>query len=246
MTTTIPADRIMQTISYYYLVNYCPPSQVNGLKEAAAKLRKELADAAGMKTPAYFKSALPEVCWRITAFHQATRQADPVGVQMLVQTAAKADVSEKGAQVFQEAMNELAAHPARAKPDHRLHRQKGCRFCMAPCEYGYFTLVSDPAFQRLLMMLEAENTKSAGERDPVAVLWAYTTTHLQGVLGAKECFIRANHLGNLSYCLLMLATARSRFAMPERELLAFQALNQQAILRRQAAQAVGKGASASV
>lgn len=245
MTTTIPADRMMQTISYYYLVNYCPPAQMGELKKAAAKLRKELADAAGMKAPAYFEAALPEVSWRITAFHQATRQADPLVVERLVKAAAKADGSPKGAQTFQEAMNELAAHPGRAKPDHRLHRQKGCRFCLAPCKYGYFTLVSDPAFHQLLVMLKAENTKPAGERDPVAVLWAYTTTHLQGVLGAKESFIRADHLANLSYCLLMLATARSRFALPEKELQAFQALNQQAILRRQAPQTAGKGASAS-
>ena len=46
---------------------------------------------------------------------------------------------------------------------------------------------------------------------------------------AKEGFISADHLGNLSYCLLMLGTAKSRFAMPEAQLTRFQELNQNTI-----------------
>ena len=75
-------------------------------------------------------------------------------------------------------------------------------------------------------MLGAENKKIAAERNPVNVLWTYTTTHLWNTLEAKEGFISADHLGNLSYCLLMLGTAKSRFAMPEAQLTRFQEMNQ--------------------
>lgn len=236
MTNTIAADLMLKTINYYYLVNYCPPSHVGELKKKARAYRKALADGAGMKVGDYFKAALPEVCWRIVAFHQATREPDLAIVDALVKVGAKADSSEKGATAFQAAVAELAAHPGRAKPDNRLHRQKGCRFCTSPCSYGYFTLVSDPAFKHMLAMLGAENQKPAGERDPVNVLWTYTTAHLWGVLGVKEGFIRADHLGNLSYCLLMLATAKSRFALPEKQLQTFQAMNQDVIRRWKQAQ----------
>ena len=73
MKSTIPAAVMMRTISYYYLVNYCPPSQVGALKGAAASLRESLAAGAGMGVEEYFESTAPEVGWRITAFHQATR-----------------------------------------------------------------------------------------------------------------------------------------------------------------------------
>ena len=78
-------------------------------------------------------------------------------------------------------------------------------------------------------MLGAENKKIAAERNPVNVLWTYTTTHLWNVLGKNEGFISADHLGNLAYCLLMLGTAKSRFPMPEAQLTRFQELNQNTI-----------------
>jgi len=226
---TFPPDVMMKTISYYYLVNYCPPSHVGDLVVAAQGLRGSLAEATGMEVPAYFEAALPEVCWRIVAFHQASREPDPEVVQALVEVGSKADSSEAGAQKFQAAMADIAANPGRAKPDNRLHRHKGCRFCAAPCRYGYFSLVSEPVFKRLLGMLESENEKPAQSRDPVNVLWTYTMTHLWSVLGIREGFIRADHLGNLSYCLLMLATAKSRFALPEKQLQAFQTMNRDMI-----------------
>ena len=182
-----------------------------------------------MSVPDYFKAALPEVCSRIVAFHQATREPDSGAVEALLTVGKKADSSEKGAANFQAVMAEVSELPGRAKPDKRLHRQKGCRFCAAPCQYGYFSLVSDPIFVNLLAMLNAENIKPAGERNPVNVLWTYTTTHLWRVLGKKEGIIRADHLGNLAYCLLMLATARSRYALPEAQLQTFQAMNQDVI-----------------
>ena len=78
-------------------------------------------------------------------------------------------------------------------------------------------------------MFGAENKKIAAERNPVNVLWTYTTTHLWKVLGKNEGFISADHLGNLSYCMLMLGTAKSRFPMPEAQLTRFQEMNQNTI-----------------
>jgi hypothetical protein len=235
MKSPIPAEMMMKTISYYYLVNYCPPSHVSKLKKAAKTLRDELAGASGLKPAAYFKAALPEVCWRIVAFHQATREPDPAAVENLLHASLEADRSEDGAINFQNQMVEVAAHPGRAKPGHRLHRQKGCRFCGSPCTYGYFSLVSDPAFSDLLARLRTENQKPAGDRNPVRVLWTFTGLHLGGILGKEGGFVRADHLGNLSYCLLMLATARSRYALPEAELQTFQAMNQAEIQRLRSA-----------
>ena len=78
-------------------------------------------------------------------------------------------------------------------------------------------------------MLDAENQKDPSQRDAVNVLWTYTTGHLWNVLGVNEGFISVDHLGNLSYCLLMLATAKSRFALPEQQLIKFQEMNQRTI-----------------
>lgn len=227
--TTLPPESVMKAVSYYYLVNYCPPTHVSDLKKAARSFRIATAKMAGLRVPAFFKAALPDVCRRIVAYHQASRDPDQNTVDALLKVAKKADTSPKGAAAYQAVMAEIAAQPGRAKADNRLHRQKGCRFCAAPCRYGYFTLVSDPVSSNLLAMLNAENRKPAGQRNPVNVLWTYTTTHLWGVLGVREGFIRADHLGNLSYCLLLLAMARSRFALPEEQLQTFQAMNQDVI-----------------
>lgn len=229
MQSTIPADIMTRTISYYYLVNYCPPSQVGALKEAAGPLRTALAEKAGMEIHEYFQAAVPEVGWRVAAFHQATREPEKEAVEELTATLAQADASAEGAAAFQAAMAGLASHPGRAKPDNRLHRHKGCGFCTAACRYGYFTLVSEPAFNNMLAMLSAEMEKQPELRNPVNVLWTYTATHLWSALGVREAFIRADHLGNLSYCLLMLATAKSRYAVPEKQLQAYQAMNQETI-----------------
>ena len=126
-------------------------------------------------------------------------------------------------------MKAIAIHPGRAKMSNRLHRNKGCSLCQAPCQYAFFTLISEPDFKSLLAMLGAENQKIAAERNPINVLWTYTTTHLWKTLEAQEGFISADHLGNLSYCLLMLGTAKSRFAMPEAQLTRFQEMNQNTI-----------------
>ena len=168
---------------------------------------------------------------RIVAFHQATRKPEKTVVQELTKLMKGADTNPKKTAAYQVKMREIAAHPGRAKADNRLHSQKGCRFCLAPCRYGYFTLMSEPDLKSLKTMLDAENKKIAQEQDAVKVLWTYTTAQIWNVLEAQEGFIEAYHLGYLSYCLLMLGTAKSRFALPEDHLKLYQIMNQVNIRR---------------
>ncbi len=229
MSNSVNAEAVKKMICYYYLVSFCPPEYVSDLKKASRKLRTGAAKSAGLKMKAFTDAVVQEVAFRMIAFQQATREPDKETVEHLAKAMKAADTKPQKAEAYQALMAENAGHAGRAKKDNRLHRKKGCHLCNAPCRYGFFTLVSDPVFKHLLAMLNAENHKPATQRDPVNVLWTYTTTHLWGVLGAKEGFIRADHLGNLSFCLLLLATAKSRFAFPEKQLTAFQGLNQRVI-----------------
>ena len=229
MTDAINAEAVRQMICYYYLVAFCPPEHISELKNASKKLRTSAAKTAGLKMKEFVEAVTPEVAYRMVAFQQATREPDKETVEKLVESMKVADTKAEKTREYQRLMAEIAGHPGRAKKDNRLHRQKGCSLCTAPCQYGYFTLVSDPVFKQLLDMFTAENQKPAGERNPVNVLWTFTTTHLWEVLGVREGFIRADHLGNLSYCLLLLATAKSRFPFQEKHMTAFQAMNQQVI-----------------
>lgn len=229
MTNQINAAAVKRMISYYYLVSFCPPEYVGDLKKTSKNLRSELAKDAGLKMKDFIAAAAPEVAGRIVAYQQATREPEQKVVKALTARTKAADSNPKKAAAFQETMKEVAGHPGRAKLDNRLHRKKGCQFCAAPCRYGFFTLISEPDFNALRAMLDAENLKPTGERDAVNVLWTFTTGHLWSVLGVREGFISVDHLGNLSYCLLMLATAKSRFALPEQQLIKFQEMNQRTI-----------------
>jgi hypothetical protein len=229
MATPISATAVQQIINYYYLVSFCPPQHVGDLKKASRRMWGKLVKDAGLKSGAFADLVAPEVARRIVAFQQATRKPEQTAIQELTGLLKGADRNPEGAAAFQAAMGRVASHPGRAKAANRLHRQKGCAFCAAPCRYGYFTLMSEPDFKTLRAMLDAENQKLAMERNAVGVLWAYTRAHLWKVLGAREGYIRAGHLGNLSYCFLMLGTAKSRFALPEAQLRIYQALNQRAI-----------------
>lgn len=229
MTNQINAVAVKKMIGYYYLVSFCPPEYVSDLKKASKGLRTGLAKDAGLKMKDFTAAAVPEIAWRVAAYQQATREPEEATVKELTTKMKGADSNPEKATAFQETMREVAEHPGRAKPTNRLHRQKGCKFCAMPCRHGYFTLISDPDFKTLQTMLDAENQKPPGERDAVNVLWTYTTGHLWNVLGVNEGFLSADHLGNLSYCLLMLATAKSRFALPEKQLTKFQEMNQRTI-----------------
>jgi len=120
----------------------------------------------------------------------------------------------------------VSAFPERAKNSNRLHRKKGCDFCNMSCKYGLFTLMIESNFKNLQSMLDTENQKPAGERDPVRVMWAFTTNQIWNTLESQGSVISPIHLGNLSFCLLLLGTAKSRFALPEKEFRAYQRLNQ--------------------
>jgi hypothetical protein len=229
MTEQIHPIAIKKMISYYYLVAFCPPAHISTLKKASQKMRSTLAKQSGLKMADFIKAVAPEVGQRMAAFQQASRSPDEDTVKKLVKAIISADTKPEKAAEYQATMKAIAIHPGRAKMGNRLHRQKGCSLCQAPCQYGFFTLISEPDFKSLLAMLGAENKKIAAERNPINVLWTYTTTHLWNQLEVNEGFISADHLGNLSYCLLMLGTAKSRFAMPEAQLTRFQEMNQNTI-----------------
>jgi hypothetical protein len=229
MTEQIHPIAIKKMISYYYLVAFCPPTHISALKKASKKMRSALAKQSGLKMADFVKAVAPEVGQRMAAFQQATRTPDEDTVKKLVKAIISADTKPEKAAEYQATMKAIAIHPGRAKMGNRLHRQKGCVYCQAPCQYGFFSLISEPDFKTLLTMLGSENKKIASERNPVNVLWTYTTTHLWNQLGVNEGFISADHLGNLSYCLLMLGTAKSRFALPEAQLTRFQEMNQATI-----------------
>lgn len=226
MTQDIHPIAVKKMISYYYLVAFCPPEHISALHKASKKLRTAAAKLAGLKMADFAKAVAPEVAHRICAFQQATREPDQEMVEKLTKAIITADTKPEKAAEYHKLLREVAAHRGRAKKSNRLHRQKGCSLCQAPCQYGFFTLISEPDFKTLLSMLGAENKKLASQRNPINVLWTYTTTHLWKVLGENQGFISADHLGNLSYCLLMLGTAKSRFPMAEEQLTRFQEMNQ--------------------
>jgi hypothetical protein len=229
MASPIHPAAIKKMICFYYLVSYCPPEHVSELKKVSQKMRGRLVNDAGLNMDQFADLVIPEVARRMLAFQQATREPEAAAIQELTQVMKNADGHPEEASIYQTVMGKITAHPGRAKPANRLHRQKGCAFCEAPCRYGFFTLMCDPDFKTLQAMLDAENKKIAQERNVVKLLWTYTSEQIWKVLEAQGGMIHAEHLGNLSYCLLMLGTAKSRFALPEKQLKMFQALNQQTI-----------------
>lgn len=229
MTKSIGAAAIAGMLNYYYMVSFCPPEYVGEIEKASQKMRTGFALEAGMELNAFNNLIAPELARRIVAFQEATRKPNEDAVKELTEVLIEADSSPDQAIAFQKCMRKMAAHPARAKPANRLHRMKGCDFCTNPCRYAFFTLMSEPDFKKLQMMLDVENQKLAQERNAVHVLWFYTREHLWKALGSKKGYISPAHLGNLSYCLLLLGTAKSRMALPEKQLVLYQSLNQRAI-----------------
>jgi hypothetical protein len=226
MTKGIAVWPLKRTIGYYYLLAYCPPEHIGDLKKAAKPLREDLARQADMTLTDYFSQATPEVCRRIVAFHQNSREPDQEIVDALTGKALPADRGRRKVEAFQEEMTRVAELPQRAEPDDRLHRRRGCQFCAAPCHYGYFTLVSDPRFDVLRMMLEEELQKPDAEQSLLYALWGFAIGHLSRALGVRAGWATAEHLGNLAYCLLTLATAKSRLPFPEEQLATLQEANQ--------------------
>jgi hypothetical protein len=228
---TLPIDTLKKTIAYFYLLSYCPPVQIANFKQMTKPLRKALAGSAGMSEEAYFKKTIPEVCRRIVAFHEGTREPSPARIETLIHTALDADKSPQHALAFQIQVARVVRLKQRALPENRLHRKKGCQFCRLPCHYGYFTLVSDPQFVKLQELLAAEVKKPAAEQSPLSPVYSFTIQHIAKLMGTQGGFIEIEHLINLSYCLLMLGMAKSRLALAEEQLRLFQLANQE-VLRR--------------
>jgi len=217
MDTNIPAESLIKAISYYYLVAYCPPANIGELKKAAQPLRKKVT-----------KQAAPEVAHHIVAFHQNTRDPDEEWVDELTSKIVVADESSENVQAFQEMLGLVSRLPQRAKLENRLHHRRGCQFCAAPCHYGYFSLISEPRFDDFQHLLKLELGKSREIRKPVSAVKFFTLDHIEESLGIDKTKlqIQHEHLANLSYCLLALATSKSRLPVPEKQLKLFQHANQ--------------------
>lgn len=227
MSGTLSAESIKKTITYFYLLSFCPPTDLGAFKEHVKPWKRQIAKAAGMSEAKFFKVAIPEVCSRIVAFHEDSREPSQYWVEALIKKAGKADENPQGAYDFQEELSKVARLPQRALPENRLHRKKGCAFCQLPCNYGFFTLVSDPDFDTLQDMLEAEVNRSGDTKSAIRPVWNFTFSHLiQSIDFEEEYTIHQRHLGNLSYCLLMLAMAKSRLALPAKQLQVYQVINQ--------------------
>ncbi|MEN8241809.1 MAG: hypothetical protein ABFS17_07805 [Chloroflexota bacterium] len=218
MEAKFSAQAQKKAISFYYLLAYCPSDK---LKEFLAETK---ALASGLP-----KGIEKDVAARIVAFHSGLREPEEKLVKQLAGSIKKAAKSQKGLMAYKVLMEKIFAMPGRAKAENRLHRKKGCRFCASPCAYGYFSLVSEPRFELLQQLLDAEKEKAPEEKSAVRAAWLYAFTHLSRTAGSDKGFISSEHLGNLAYCLLMLSMAKSRYPLPEEQIKTFQARNQELI-----------------
>jgi hypothetical protein len=230
----LPANVLKRTIAYIYLAAYCPPEKLGSLARAGAPLRRRLAHQVGMGESEFFRAALPEVCSHIAAYHEHSRAGDPQRSAALLKMLVSIGRSDADARAFQSEIAAVAALPGRAKLENRLHRRKGCAYCTAPCQYGYFSLVSEPALTALRRILEKEAAKPTPDQDAVVSIMAFTRFHLWRTLGVKQDFITPRCLGNLGYCLLMLGIARSRYPFPAEKVQRYQELSQATIQRMEA------------
>ena len=223
-------EAMKEMIAYFYLLSYCSPEQIGQYQKVLAPMRQQIAGKSGLCEKDCFSQAFPEACWRIVAFHQATRQPDAKFVDRLVETGRDLGENAGNWVAFQTLMAEIAVLPGRAKLENRLHRNKGCKYCAAPCRYGYFSLVSEPRFGQLQEMLAAEVKKPPADQSPWRLINDFTLSSLARLTGIQKNYIRIEHLANLSYCLLLLGMAKSRMALPDEQLRQFQAANQAYIL----------------
>jgi hypothetical protein len=229
MTASIPANCIKKTITYFYSLSFCPASHFEDFIAESTDFRKGLAKEAVMPEKAFFPVAISEICRRIVSFNSDSRVPDQDIVIALEKAATKALKNQDGLIKFQEEMLKVASLPGRAKIENRLHRKKGCKLCLTPCRYGYYTLVSEPKFSVLQKALEDEVRKEKSTQKPVQVIWTFVIAHLMSTFNSQRGHVVPEHLGNLGYCLLMLSTAKSRYPLPEKQVSAFQEANQKFI-----------------
>ena len=221
----LPASKRKQVILYLQSLSFASPNHISGFEPVKSALLGKL--------EVDWSEVVLAACQHIVAFHQASRDPDAELVAGLAEVAQSADSSPEACRAFQKKMQEISELPGRAKANNRLHHKKGCRFCEVPCRYGYYSLISEPEFESLQKALEAENNKPPGDQQPLQAIWTYTLNHISQTMDAGQWHVSAYHLGNLAYCMLMLSTAKSRFAFPEDVVKRFQAGNQQLIRRYQ-------------
>ena len=213
---------IKTALLYYLLLSYVKPESINQLP----LLREQLG--------IHVDQILQDVCQRIVSFQQARRYPDEQLLEELKTRARKADSSVQAARDFQQMMDTLASLPERSKPKNRLHSKRGCQICAAPCRYGYFSLLIEPDLARLEELLKKEAEKPAGWRNAVSPVWLFTLEQIYNCLPVKHDWqINPQHMGNLAYCLITLATSKSRFPYPAAEMSRFQNMNQKEILSQE-------------
>lgn len=228
MSMKIPARSLKKAICYTYLLAYCPPEHIQEMKAIAQPMRVSAAELANMEMDEFPQKAAPQVSRHIVAFHQDTRDPGEDWVAELAGRIASAEGGAEEADAFQRLLGLVSRLPQRAKSENRLHHRRGCRFCGAPCHYGYFSLVSEPDFALLQGFYEHELSKPVEDMKPVLAAKSFALSHIVGLLGAVDGTLHIHHLhlANLAYCLLSLATAKSRLPFPEEQLKLFQQANQ--------------------
>lgn len=226
MKRIIPTESLQMTIAYLYLLSFCPPEYIWHFKQAGEPLRLGLANQAGLSEEAFFAKVRPEACRRIVAFHQGVKEPDIELVTALNWAARDADSSPEAADHFSHQMNRITNFLIETRPKIRLCHQPGFKINPEACRYLFFVLVSDPNYDHLQQLLEAEGQKAAEEQDPVNTVWAFAMGHLWRTLGTKQAYISAEHLGNLAYCLLTVGMHKSRYLFPEKQMQAFHQANQ--------------------
>jgi hypothetical protein len=232
MSETITAEILKKSISYYYLLSFCPPEQLEKFKKCTAKFLKSLLHESKIGQEEFFSQVIPQVFHRIVGFHEDSRDPNNEIVEALSEPASKALESKEYLQSFQAEMIKVSELGPRVKPENRLHRKKGCDFCRQPCRYGYFTLVSEPRFNLLQKMFNEESRKPTKEQSASRLVSEYTGKHLDQFYQSETLPMQREHFGNLAFCLLMLSMAKSRKAIPVDQIKTFQDLNQRKIAER--------------
>jgi hypothetical protein len=228
MSKNIPAQSLKTSLAYYYILAYTPSESIDAHKAIAGSLQETAAKQAGLAFDEYVQAAAPQISHRIVAFHQDRRDPAEDWVAELIGRILVADQGIEQADAFQKFLGLISRLPQRAKPKNRLHRKRGCQFCAAPCHYGYFSLLYEPPFELLQGFLETELENPIEDKKPVMAVKSFALTYLIGILGTTTgtLHIHQEHLANLAYCLLSLATAKSRLPVPEKQLKLFQQANQ--------------------
>jgi hypothetical protein len=232
MTNNIrPVECLHPTTLYLYLLSFCPPERIHEFNQASHPLKSGLIGLTNTSTHEFFSEHVPEACRRVVAFHQGSREPDGKLVDALIETARVAPTGPAATRYFESTMHRIAILPERSLPENRLRPDKGCQFCLAACRYGYFTLVANPNYALLLERFQAETAKDRGDQNPMRTAWSFTIGLLWDLLGIEQGYVTAAHLGNLSYCLLVMATQKSRYPFPEERFRDYQVINQELIRR---------------